>query len=517
MQFLAKAGAADKLRTACLITAVYENKKLSPGAAALDKVSGGAITEALKSGDLKGKTGQTLMLRKPAGLACERLLLVGAGTDEELSDANYRELWQSAIHAVKATAAKEATALLLELPVKGRDARWKANQAAEAASQALYLFDETKSEKKPEDRPALAKLTLLTAGAAETRAAEQGIRQGEATAAGVALARTLGNLPGNICTPTYLGEQAKAIGRKYKTVKVSVLDAKAMEKLGMGALLSVAKGSRQPPRLIVMEYKPAGARNKPVVLVGKGLTFDAGGISLKPAADMDQMKFDMCGGASVLGAMQAIAELGLKLNVVAVVPSSENLPDGNANKPGDIVTAMSGQTIEILNTDAEGRLILCDALTYARRFNPEVVIDVATLTGACVVALGKHAAGVLGNDQDLVDGLLAAGQTSGDRAWQLPLWDEYQEQLKSNFADVANVGGRYAGAITGACFLSRFTKDLRWAHLDVAGVAWAEGGDKGATGRPVPLLVQYLVDRAGWANDKQPNAKTRRTQRTQRL
>ncbi len=309
------------------------------------------------------------------------------------------------------------------------------------------------------------------------------------------LARTLGNLPANICTPSYLADQAQKLGKDYNKVKVTVLDEAAMKKLGMGALLSVARGSREPARLISMEYGGGHKGDKPVVLIGKGVTFDSGGISIKPASAMDEMKFDMCGAASVLGVLKVCAELQLPLNVVGVIPTTENLPDGNASKPGDIVTSMSGRTIEVLNTDAEGRLILCDALTYCKKFDPEVVVDIATLTGACVIALGNHAAGLLGNDDELSRQLLAAGEYAGDRAWPLPLWDDYQPQLDSNFADMANVGGREAGTITAACFLSRFAGDYHWAHLDIAGVAWKQGKEKGATGRPVPLLTQFLLDR----------------------
>jgi leucyl aminopeptidase len=311
------------------------------------------------------------------------------------------------------------------------------------------------------------------------------------------LTRDLGNLPGNICTPSYLASSAKKLARRF-ALKVKVLEQKQMQALGMGSLLSVSRGSRQPPKLIVLEYHGAKQPGNPVALVGKGITFDSGGISIKPAAAMDEMKFDMCGAASVLGAMHAAAELQLPINIVGLIPSCENLPDGDANKPGDVVTSMSGQTIEVLNTDAEGRLILCDALTYSERFKPKTVIDIATLTGACVVALGNHASGLLGNDQALMDKLLAAGNESADRAWQLPLWEEYQEQLKSNFADMANIGGKEAGTITAACFLSRFTKKFKWAHLDIAGVAWFGGASKGASGRPVPLLTQYLIDESGY-------------------
>ncbi|MCB1923789.1 MAG: leucyl aminopeptidase, partial [Gammaproteobacteria bacterium] len=320
---------------------------------------------------------------------------------------------------------------------------------------------------------------------------------GNAIGIGTRLAKDLANLPGNLCTPTYLAEQAQALARGSRKLKVTVLSEAQMQKLGMGSLLSVSRGSRQPAKLIVLEYKGGKPGAKPIALVGKGLTFDAGGISIKPAANMDEMKYDMCGGASVLGTIAACADLELPLNVVGVVPSSENLPDGDANKPGDIVTSMSGQTIEILNTDAEGRLILCDALTYTERFEPAAVIDIATLTGACIVALGDQASGLLANDDSLAGELLESGTACGDRAWQLPLWDEYQRQLDSNFADIANIGGgRGGGTITAACFLSRFTKKFKWAHLDIAGTAWLTGAKKGATGRPVPLLTEFLLRRA---------------------
>ena len=324
---------------------------------------------------------------------------------------------------------------------------------------------------------------------------ERAIVEGNAIAAGVKLAKDLGNLPGNICNPTYLADQAKALDKSYKSLTVKVLEEKDMKKLGMGSLLSVSRGSRQPAKLITLEYKGDKKNGKPIALVGKGLTFDAGGISLKPPAAMDEMKYDMCGGASVLGTIKAICKMRLPINVVGVIPSSENMPDGDANKPGDVVTSMSGQTIEILNTDAEGRLILCDALTYTAKFKPDCVIDIATLTGACVIALGQHASGLMGNNQPLVDDLLNAGKTSGDRAWEMPLWDEYQEQLNSNFADMANIGGREAGTITAGCFLSRYTKKYHWAHVDVAGTAWKSGAEKGSTGRPVPMLTQFVIDK----------------------
>jgi leucyl aminopeptidase len=332
---------------------------------------------------------------------------------------------------------------------------------------------------------------------ANNTAIQQAIQQGQAIAQGVSLAKQLADLPGNICTPTYLADQARQVADCYDKLSFEALEEADMEKLGMGSFLSVSRGSRQPAKLITLQYQGAGKDDKPIVLIGKGLTFDAGGISLKPGAGMDEMKYDMCGGASVIGVLKAVAMLNLPLNIVGIVPSSENMPDGDANKPGDIVTSMSGKTIEILNTDAEGRLILCDALTYAEKFNPEVVIDLATLTGAVIVALGRNPTGLLGNDDALCADITASSETACDSVWRLPIWDEYQEQLKSNFADMANIGGKDAGTITAACFLSRFAENYRWAHLDIAGTAWRSGGaNKGATGRPVPLLTQYLIDRA---------------------
>jgi len=316
----------------------------------------------------------------------------------------------------------------------------------------------------------------------------------------VTLARTLGNLPGNVCTPGYLADTALQIARDH-ALDCQIIERAEMETLGMHSLLSVAKGSRQPPKLVVVHYRGAqDAKEKPMVLIGKGITFDSGGISLKPGPEMDEMKFDMCGAASVLGTLKVVARMQLPINLTVLVPTTENMPDGAASKPGDIVTSMSGQTIEILNTDAEGRLILCDALTYAERFEPQAVIDVATLTGACVIALGHVASGLFANNDGLARDLLQAGDEAQDRAWQMPLWDEYQDLLKSNFADMANIGGRAAGSVSAACFLSRFAKKFEWAHLDIAGTAWKSGADKGATGRPVPLLAHYLLKRAGKLN-----------------
>jgi leucyl aminopeptidase len=494
MEFIVKSGTPEKQRTGCIVVGVFESRKLSAVAHQIDEVSGGAIGAILRRGDLEGKAGQTLLLHNIPNLPSERVLLVGCGKEKEFNESRYRDATARAVTTLKDTGTTEITSYLTEIDVKGRDIAWKLRQAVEVTQAALYRFDQLKS-KPNNQRRALRRVVLAVPKRSDLGPGEQAIREGQAIAEGVRLARDLGNLPGNICTPGYLAEQAVEIGKQYN-LKTTILEKDDMQKLGMGALLSVSRGSRQPPKLIVLEYQGGKEGEPPVALVGKGLTFDAGGISIKPAANMDEMKYDMCGGASVLGAMKAAAELKLPLNIVGIVPSSENLPDGDANKPGDIVTSMSGQTVEVLNTDAEGRLILSDALTYAERYNPAVVIDIATLTGACVIALGAHASGLLANNDQLAREILNAGKYTHDRAWQLPLWDEYQKQLDSNFADMANIGGREAGTITAACFLSRYAKNFKWAHLDIAGTAWKTGKEKGATGRPVPLLVQFLLNRA---------------------
>jgi leucyl aminopeptidase len=423
------------------------------------------------------------------------VLLVGLGKEKDFREREYRKAVLASVKALDGTGASDAASFMAELPVRKRDIGWKVEQMVEVTMDAVYRFDHPQC-KKGEERRGVYKLVINVPQRNDLRKGDQALKKGLAIATGVRLAKDLGNLPGNICTPTYLADQAQEIAKSYG-LKIEVLERDDMQQLGMGSLLSVARGSRQPPKFIVLQYSSGKAGQKPVVLVGKGITFDAGGISLKPAAEMDEMKYDMCGAASVLGTMKTVAEMGLPLNLVAIIPTCENLPDGDANKPGDIVTSMSGQTIEVLNTDAEGRLILCDALTYAERFEPESVVDVATLTGACVIALGHHASGLLGNSDSLVKELIQAGEEAFDRAWQLPLWDDYQEQLKSNFADMANIGGRAAGSITAACFLARFAKKFDWAHLDIAGTAWKSGKDKGATGRPVPLLTHFLMERCG--------------------
>ncbi len=495
MKFRTKTGRPEAQRTGCVAVGVFESGTLSGAAERLDKACGGRISDVLRSGDLKGEGGQTLMLHGLADIQATRVLLVGCGKQQEFNDQAYRKATAAAATALQHSGASEAVSYLPEVPLQGRDTPWKIRQAVITTEDALYVYERTKTEHKGPEHP-LARLTFMSSQRQAMAGAEQALTQGEAVAGGMALAKELANLPANICTPVYLAEQAMALKKGKHRLRVQVLDEPEMEKLGMGALLSVARGSEQPARLISLEYRGADKDHKPVVLVGKGITFDTGGISIKPAEAMDEMKFDMCGAASVLGTLKACAQMDLALNVVGIIAAAENMPSGRASRPGDIVTTLSGKTVEILNTDAEGRLVLCDALSYAQRFDPQVVIDIATLTGACIVALGHHPSGLLANEDGLAEALLAAGETSGDRVWRLPLWEDYQEQLKSNFADLANIGGRPAGTITAACFLSRFTQDYHWAHLDIAGTAWRSGKEKGATGRPVPLLTQFLLDRA---------------------
>jgi leucyl aminopeptidase len=487
VEFSTKGGAPDRIASDCVVVGVFEKRRLAPAAESLDRAARGHLREVLKRGDMDGRAGTSRLLVDVPHLACERVLLVGLGRESDLGAKQYRTAIRNAVSTLVDTGARDVHLCLPELHVAGKDMVWKLRHAAIAAADALYQFEGMKSKKSPARR--LRSVTFLQPGRNPTGA--RGLVEGRAISAGMALARDLGNLPANVCTPTYLADQAVKLGKAWK------LERRDMERLGMGSLLSVASGSRQPPKLIVVRYNGAAKSEKPVVLVGKGVTFDTGGISLKPAGDMDEMKYDMCGAASVLGTLRAVAEMKLACNVVGVIPTTENMPGGAATRPGDIVTSMSGQTVEILNTDAEGRLILCDALTYAERFKPQAVIDIATLTGACVIALGHVATGLFSNQDTLAEELLEAGTDAWDRVWRLPLWEDYQEQLKSPFADLANIGGRPAGAVTAASFLARFAESYSWAHLDIAGTAWVSGKNKGATGRPVPLLSTFLIGRAG--------------------
>jgi leucyl aminopeptidase len=491
MEFTIKSGSPEKQRSACVVVGVFDNRKPSLSAELIDRASGGYISEIIRRGDMEGKLGATLLLHNVRGTLADRVLLVGLGKERDFREREFRSAIRSAVRLLNETGSYEAVVYLTEEKVKRREVAWRVEHAVVVAMEAVYRFDQMKSQPADVRRP-LRKLTLSVPQRSDLTAGEAAAARGLAIAHGMDLARDLGNLPGNICTPGHLAERAQALAQELG-FKCEVLERAKLEELKMGSFLSVTNGSDQPPKFIVLEYLGGAKKQKPLVLVGKGITFDSGGISLKPGADMDQMKFDMCGAASVLGAFRAIAELKAKVNLVGLVPTCENMPNGRATKPGDVVRSMSGQTIEVLNTDAEGRLILCDALTYAERYEPAAVVDIATLTGAMVIALGHVACGVFSNSDSLGRALLNAGEDAFDRGWQLPLWDDYQEALNSNFADFANIGGRAGGSITAACFLSKFAKKFDWAHLDIAGVAWKDGKEKGATGRPVPLLTTWVL------------------------
>ncbi|WP_312842219.1 leucyl aminopeptidase [Stutzerimonas nitrititolerans] len=493
MEFVVKNTKAPAIKAATLVLPVGEDLVLGTTAQSVDAASAGAIATVLKRGDLQGKPGQTLLLQQLPGIKAERVLLVGTGKADELDNRQWRKVVTAVTGALKNLGGNDAALALQDVQIKGRDAYARTRILVEVLAGGQYVFDRFKS-KKADARP-LSRITLLS-DKAEQAQIEQAANHAQAITTGMNFARDLGNLPPNVCHPSYIAEQARQLGKDFKGLKVEVLDEKKLRELGAGSFLAVSQGSDQPGCIVVMQYNGGKKSEQPYALVGKGITFDTGGISLKPGLGMDEMKYDMCGAASVLGTFRAALELQLPINLVGVLACAENMPSGGATRPGDIVTTLSGQTVEILNTDAEGRLVLCDALTYVERFKPRAVIDVATLTGACIVALGSQTSGLMSNDEELARQLLGAGQNADDRAWQLPLFDEYQEQLDSPFADIANIGGPKAGTITAACFLSRFTKAYAWAHLDIAGTAWISGGkEKGATGRPVPLLTQYLLDR----------------------
>ena len=493
MNYAIETAPLESLQYDCLIVGVYQDQQLSASAKLVNDSINGLINRIVDRGDINGKNGETLLVNAIPDNSIERILLVGLGENKPLSKKNYRKSLLATINTLKKTNIKSILCCLTDCEVIDANQQWKSRQIIEVFNDAIYQFTAYKSNKEINSK--IEKIGIFCPET-DLNSTQSGLTQGRAIADGMNLTKLLGDLPGNICTPTYLAEQALELGEKYPSIDISILEENDMEKLNMGALLSVSRGSRQPAKLITLNYQAGKKSDRPIVLIGKGLTFDAGGISLKQAPGMDEMKYDMCGGATVLGIFLAVAQMQLPLNIVGLIPSSENMPDGDANKPGDILTSMSGKTIEVLNTDAEGRLLLCDTLTYAERFNPDVVIDMATLTGACLVALGRVPSGLLGNNDTLCNDLLTAGEISNDSLWRLPLWEEYQEQLKSNFADLANVGGKDAGTITAACFLSQFAENFHWAHLDIAGTAWRTGTNKGATGRPVPLLCQYLINRA---------------------
>ncbi len=490
MQFSTKSTALINTPTSCLVLGVFSNGGLPTETAEIDKAAKKAITKLINAGDITGKPSDFLLLHNLEGIKAKRVLLIGCGKKTEFSLKRFTEILQHLSTHLNRYSIEDALVALSLLDVEKTEMQRKALQIAKIFTAAEYRYKESISKPKPAYK---VKRIAIAATTSDRTQAKKGLESGAAIALGMNVARDLGNLPGNICTPTYLAEQALTLAKKHKALKTKVLSEAQMKRLGMHSLLSVGNGSDQDSALIVMEYQGTSPSVKPNVIVGKGITFDTGGISLKPSGAMDEMKFDMCGAAGVMGTMHALCTLQPKTNVVAIIASAENMPSGSATKPGDVVTSMSGQTIEILNTDAEGRLVLCDALTYAKRFKPKTVIDIATLTGAAVATFGGVVSAMLSNDDELADKLYQCGLDSLDPVWRLPLWDEYQKLLHSNFADIANIGGPRAGTITAACFLARFTKEYRWAHLDIAGTAWEQGARKGATGRSVPLLVEYLL------------------------
>lgn len=492
MKYHLTTGDVTKITTDCLAVGVFQNGKLSSAANKIDKATKGVIKNIIKNGDFSGSIGKCLLIPTSVSLNAKRIILIGLGKNKELTARDFRKIIRNAIATVKPTATKNLLVAIEDIKVAGHDEAWQLRRAINIVAESCYQFNECKSIKA-------AKINLATINFwysnAANKAMKDAVKQAVAVSSGMDLCRNLANRPANVCTPSHLAMHAKSLANKFGKLKTKVLDEKDMKKLGMNALLSVSNGSKEPAKFIIMEYSGGKAKAPPHVLVGKGITFDSGGISLKQPPGMDAMKFDMCGAASVVGTMQAIAAYGLKLNVIGVIAASENLPSGTATKPGDIIKSLAGITIEILNTDAEGRLVLCDALAYVKRYKPASVVDIATLTSAMIVALGNLNTGVMSNNQKVVDNLISAGMQADDPVWQLPMDQDYHTALESNFADIANSGGRAAGSITAACFLSRFAQDYPWAHLDIAGTAWYGGKAKGASGRPVPLLVQYLLSR----------------------
>ena len=495
MEYFSTTSATSRRASGCVIVGVYKRGQLGIAAADIDAASGGAISKLLKRGDISDNPGSCTVLTSVAGVKAQRIAIVGLGNKSKFGISQYRKAVAAAIAAVKNSKTEDIVNYLTLENVGDASAYYLARYAVETIGNALYTFTEMKSgPKKPASK--IRKIGQAIVSRSDAKKSALGSEHAHGIVEGMALCRDLGNLPPNVCTPAYLARSAQQLARQYKKLDTRIVNEAEMKRLGMHALLSVTAGTKEPAKLIIMSYKGA-VRQQPVVLVGKGVTFDSGGISLKPGPGMDEMKFDMCGAASVMGTMATVARLKLPINLTVVVPACENMPGSSATRPGDIVTSMSGQTIEVLNTDAEGRMILCDALTYSKRFKPALMIDVATLTGACVIALGHHRTAVMSPDDKIAGSITAAGVAADDRSWHMPMAEEYAQQLRSNFADFANVGGRDGGAITAACFLAKFTDGVSWAHLDIAGTAWHSGARKGATGRPVPLLTEVLLSRAG--------------------
>lgn len=490
MKFSVAEQSAVEVATPCLIIGVHEQARLRGAAAAVNKASGGRLLKMLKSGDIATQVGKMFLWPEVSGVKADRVLVVGCGKAEEFGPSALQAATAGAMSFLAGRNVRAAACALPELTISGHTAAWRTRLCALACAFGAYRYTATKA--RSARRSAVSRVTFFG-----DKTLRKPLREAAAMATGVERARELGNLPPNICTPSYIAQECRSMAEKLPNCKSRVLSRKELENLGMGCLLGVSQGSAHPPKLVVLTYQGAAKSAAPVVLVGKGITFDTGGISLKAGKGMDEMKYDMCGAASVIGAFAACAALKLKINLVTLVPAVENMPDGKSYRPGDVLTSMSGQTVEVLNTDAEGRLILCDALTYAERFKPQAVVDVATLTGACVIALGKHASGLMTPHDKLAAELVDAGEDTHDRAWRLPLWDDYQPQLDTPYADMANIGGPTAGAITAGCFLARYTKAFDWAHLDIAGSGWDGGTKNGASGRPVALLTQFLINRAG--------------------
>lgn len=490
MKFFAKTIDLSQVKTDCLVVTAFKDQNFSESLKQLQKQFKISFEQFYSNGEFEGQNGQLLPLYQTSE-NLPKVLLLGLGDRDKIGPNTFRKALGALGSIMLMSQRRQVTVLLDEVDIPGWTTKDKAQACAQALECATYKFTQCKS--RPAKKPPSKTVTYCCE---KVREANAGLKLGQAIAEGMNLTRELGDMPANLCTPSYLGSEALKLSRKNKLLKTQILSEKQMKALAMESLLSVSAGSAQNAQLIVMEYQGAAKSIKPHVLVGKGITFDTGGISLKPGAGMDEMKFDMCGAASVFGVISILLKLEAKINVVGIVAAAENMPSGTATKPGDVVTSMSGKTIEILNTDAEGRLVLCDVLTYVERYKPQSVVDIATLTGACAVALGNEATGLFSHNDEFAQTLLDAGNASGDRAWRMPLWEEYQKQLDSNFADMANIGGRYGGAITAACFLSRFAESFEcWAHLDIAGTAWYSGKQKGATGRPVPLLIDYLLNR----------------------
>jgi leucyl aminopeptidase len=493
IEYTVKTGRPEKQRTGCIILPVFKDGVLSEIAEAFNNLTDNSLSSFIKTGDFTADSGDVVCLYRIEQAACERVMLVGMGEQDKLGFRNFKKAAAAAAKKLDQLGSADAANYLATVASDNLTTAQMVRELVISTEDCLYRYDEYQTSKEKKKRR-LKKMALYVNQRKETGQAEKAMLQGVAIATGMDLAKDLGNCPPNICNPSYLARQARKLARQHRKLKVDIIDEKQMEKLGMGAFYAVTKGSKEPGKLITMEYNGSSRKSsRPLVLVGKGVTFDSGGISIKPSAKMDEMKYDMGGAASVFGVLAACLQMQLPVHVVGVIAAAENMPGGSASRPGDIVKTLSGQTVEILNTDAEGRLVLCDALTHAAKFKPEKVIDIATLTGACIVALGHHASGMLCNDRDLGDALIAASTSVDDRIWELPLWEDYAEQLKSNFADMANIGSPGAGTITAASFLSKFTTDYQWAHLDIAGTAWKSNAEKGATGRPVPLLFELIL------------------------